>query len=205
VADLQAASDAKSTELAKLRAAVKAYEEGGEQSPGMVQKADINALHVEVEEQRRTIAGLRAEIAANQERLARQAQHFHEEIRRMGTQRTDEPQDGGTGSRKSLAERISAPRQVQSPDHEAVGSDNAAAAVPRDVRPPYLRALNGNDAGGNADTGASNAAPATSTSNGDRPPPLPATDGENKVAGALNTPPPRRPRLLERISGLDKR
>ena len=206
LADLQTASDAKSTELAKLRAAVKAYEEGGEQSPGIVQKADISALQVEVEEQRRTIAGLRAEIAASQERLARQAQHFHDEIRRMGTQRTSDAQDGGIVARKSLAERISAPRQVQSPDHEAVESDDAAtAAVARDVRPPYLRALNGNSGGANADASSGNAAAAPSSPDGDRPPPLPSTEGESKVAGALNAPPVRRPRLLERISGLDKR
>jgi len=206
VADLQAASDAKSTELAKLRAAVKAYEEGGEQSPGIVQKADISALQVEVEEQRRTIAGLRAEIAVNQERLARQAQHFHEEIRRMGTQRNGATEDVGIVPRKSLAERISAPRQVQSQDHEAVESDEATTpAAARDVRPPYLRALNGNSTGANADTGSGNGASGSSSPDGDRPPPLPSTEGESKVAGVLNAPPARRPRLLERISGLDKR
>ena len=66
LADLQAASDAKSTELAKLKAVLKTYEENASDAPGIAQKADLSALQVEVEEQRRTIAGLRAEIAMNQ-------------------------------------------------------------------------------------------------------------------------------------------
>lgn len=201
--ELQEASNAKSTELAKVRAALKAYEDSaaqgaGAQAAGIAQKADLSALHVEVEEQRRTIAALRAEIAAEQERLSRQAQHFHDELRRMGPKppgASETPDD--SSPRKPLAERIAAPRSVRSPDHDAVEPE-AAQQPGRETRvQPYLRALNGTD---NSAAGEAK----TSTSDGDRPPPLPPADGAKETI-VTKPPLPRRPRLLERISGLDKR
>lgn len=200
LADLQAASDAKSTELAKLKAAVKAFEENAAGTPGIAQKADLSALQVEVDDQRQTIAALRAEIAADQERLSRQAQHFHDELRRMGTRPSAEKEADVANAtpRKPLAERIAAPRPVRSADHEAVAPSNGNGAdTAREPRAqPYLRALNGNDNEASSD---GKGAPDV-----DRPPPLPAGEPVKDAVGA--TPPPvRRPRLLERISGLDKR
>jgi hypothetical protein len=194
LADLQAASDAKSTELAKLRAAVKTYEENAAEASGIVQKADLSAVQIEVEDQRRVIASLRAEIAASQERLSRQALHFHDELRRFGVQPGEQP-DADAPARKSLAERITAPRPVQSPDHQAVSASTSADAS-REARPPYLRALNGTNgvAGGGQ----------TPSSEADQPPPLPAKDAA-KEPGLAKPAVARRPRLLERISGLDKR
>jgi hypothetical protein len=193
LADLQAASDAKSTELAKLRAAIKTYEENAAEASGIVQKADLSAVQTEVEDQRRVIASLRAEIAASQERLSRQALHFHEELRRVGVQQPGEPSDADAPARKSLAERITTPRHVQSPDHQAV-STSTAADTSREARPPYLRALNG----ANGVSGDGQKSPP------DQPPPLPAKDAA-KEPGPAKPPVARRPRLLERISGLDKR
>jgi hypothetical protein len=73
----------------------------------------------------------------------------------------------------------------------ANGDENAEVAeveITRDIRPASrLRALNGA-----SDTGVSDS---------NRPPPLPASEAEdNSVAKS----PSRRPRLLERISGIDK-
>jgi chromosome segregation ATPase len=200
LAELQASNDAKSTELAKLKAALKTYEEKAPEAPGIVHKADLSAVQVEVEEQRRIIAALRAEIAASQERLSRQAAHFHDELRQMGGQSGAESRvKDDSAPRKPLAERILAPHPVRSADHEAVGENGAA--MPRssnDARPSaYLRALKG-----------SNGSPAdpksTPSSDGARPPPLPAAE-VGKDALAVKPPSARRPRLLERISGLDKR
>jgi chromosome segregation ATPase len=200
LADLQAASDAKSTEIAKLKAVLKTYEENASDAPGIAQKADLSALQVEVEEQRRTIAGLRAEIAMNQERLSRQALHFHDELRRMGTPQSGEGRSEAESSepRKPLVERITAPRPlVRSADHEAVATENSVEPV-RETRPqPYLRALNGND---NQASGDGKAV----SSGEDGPPPLPAGETGKEALGAKPRE-PRRPRLLERISGLDKR
>jgi hypothetical protein len=191
LADLQAASDAKSTELAKLRAALKTYEDNATEASGIVHKADLSAVQIEVEEQRRTIASLRAELAASTERLSRQALHFHDELRHAGVQQPDKQPDADVAARKPLAERITAPRPVQSPDHQAVGE----ADTSREGRAPYLRALNGNNK--------VNAEGQIPTPDADQPPPLP------KEAGKEGSPPKppvaRRARLLERISGLDKR
>jgi chromosome segregation ATPase len=201
IADLQAASDAKSTELAKLKAALKTYEENETAAPGIAQKADLNALQVEVDEQRRTIMGLRAEIAASQERLSRQAVHFHDELRRINPQTGEGAKaEEESTPRRPLAERIAAPRAR--PAGKDANGNGETAEISRDVRqPPYLRALNGNGANATDEAGAPDA---------QRPPPLPAAESEktpNTVPPIPPVPPsqPRRPRLLERISGLDKR
>jgi chromosome segregation ATPase len=191
ITDLQYASDAKSTELAKLRAAIKAYEEKDAPAPDLQQKADLGVLQAEIENQRRIITELRAEIAAGQERLSRQALRFHEELRRVnpGSPEENAP-DKDVPAKPSLAERISAPRVPRPTTNDA----EKPGEEPREQRPgSYLRALNGN-AGGAAET-----APAE----GARPPPLPAGDAEKNQNEPQ--PGPRRPRLLERISGIDKR
>lgn len=195
LADVQAASDAKSTELAKLKAALKTYEENATEASGIVHKADLSAVQVEVEEQRRVIASLRAEVAAGQERLSRQALHFNDELRRMDVRRPDES-DADVPVRKSLAERITAPRSVQSPDHHAVSAGSEADAS-REGRPPYLRALNGNN--GAAGDGGQVPSPEA-----EQPPPLPTNEAE-KGGSSAEPSVARRARLLERISGLDKR
>jgi hypothetical protein len=191
LADLQAASDAKSTELAKLRAALKTYEENATEASGIVHKADLSAVQIEVDEQRRIIASLRAELAESKERLARQALHFHDALRHAGLQQPGERPDAEVPARKPLAERITAPRHVQSPDHQAVSE----ADISRESRTPYLRALNGNNKV--AVDGQ------VSSPDADQPPPLPKDAG--KDGGSPKPPVARRARLLERISGLDKR
>ena len=179
VADLEAAEASSATEILKLKAALRAYEAEDSGASDFAQKADYNALQVEVDEQRRTIAALRAEISASQERLARQALHFHQEIRRVGTTPTVEEAEE---PRKSLAERISAPRVPR-----RSGED-----PPHDSESPRLRAVNGSG-GGNG--------PGASPAETPRPPPLPESDAPQSTSGNTS---PRRPRLLERISGLDK-
>jgi chromosome segregation ATPase len=205
IAELQAASDAKSTELARLRAALKTYEETAPSTPGIAQKADLSALHAEVEEQRRTIIALRAEIAAAQERLSRQAQHFHEELRRVAPAATEEGQSDADGAmRKPLAERLAAPRGPRSSPATpapAAESESDGAEPPREQRPAaYLRALNGGN-GSMVAAEPTPSAPRSATQEDERPPPLPsATDDKTDHPPR----PARRPRLLERISGLDK-
>lgn len=196
VADLQSASDAKSTELAKFRAALKAYEEKDvPPSPGMVEKADLGALQAEVDNQRRIITELRAEIAAGQERLSRQALRFHEELRRVNPAPAEEsPSEKENPPRPSLAERISAPRGPRPAANDAERTGGGDGTESREQRPgSYLRALNGNAGSGTAEP---------APPEGARPPPLPADEAE-KNQGATK-PSPRRPRLLERISGIDK-
>jgi hypothetical protein len=191
---MQAASDAKSTEIAKLKAALKTYEENATEASGIMHKADFSAIQVEVEDQRRIIASLRAEITAGQERLSRQALYFNDELRRIEVQRPGDS-DADVPVRKPLTERITAPRGVQSPDHHAVSASSETEAS-RDGRPPYLRTLNGtNVAAGDGQL------PSEET---DQPPPLPTKDA-GKGASSAQPSIARRTRLIERISGLDKR
>ena len=189
VADLQSAVDAKSTEMAKLKAALKVYEEKDAEPAGMAEKANLGALQAELENQRRIITELRAEIASGQERLSRQALRFHEELRRINPEPAVEtPAEKAASPRPSLAERISSPR---GPRPAAALNDHGSEAPDQQRAGSYLRALNSNGAG------------ATVDSAGDKPPPLPA--GEADQNGGVPVAPPHRPRLLERISGIDKR
>jgi len=190
VADLQAAVDTKSTEMAKLKAVLKVYEEKDDAEPaGMAEKANLGALQAELENQRRIITELRAEIASGQERLSRQALRFHEELRRINPEPAAEtPADKPAPPRPSLAERISTPRGPR----PAAASNDGGSETPEQQRPgSYLRALNSNGAG------------ATVDSAGDKPPPLPAEEANQNAS--VPVAPPHRPRLLERISGIDKR
>ncbi|MFA5956429.1 hypothetical protein [Hyphomicrobium sp.] len=194
IADLQLASDAKSTELAKLKAMLQVYEEKDQPAVDFAQKADLGALQAEIDHQRRIIVELRAEIAAGQERLSRQALRFHDELRR-GSPGTDEdaPAEAATPARPSLAERISAPRALRPAANDAESAGNPEGDGAREPRQgSYLRALNGPLANGSGEAVASDAG---------RPPPLPVDEAEKSPAAPA---PSRRPRLLERISGIDK-
>ena len=149
---------------------------------GISQKADIGALQAEIDEQRRTITGLRAEIAASQERQARQALHFHEELRRLGPSISEgKSLDAESPPKKSLAERITAPRVVRPAVKDAAGAGETPE-TPREGRPAsYLRALTR----GRSDKEAT-------TPEGSPPPPLPASEAEATPSG---TKPACRPRL----------
>ena len=194
IADLQTVSNTKSTELAKLKAMLQAYEEKDQSAADFAQKADAGALQSEIDHQHHVIAELRAEIAAGQERLSRQALRFHEEMRQISPAAAeDSPAEPPELPRPSLAERISTPRAARP---AANGGENTGSAKGETTREPRsatrLRALNGSASNGVAE------APAAEPSH---PPPLPESEAEkNPVA----KPPGRRPRLLERISGIDK-
>jgi DNA repair exonuclease SbcCD ATPase subunit len=182
VRDLEAAASANAAEMAKMMAALKAFADNandpatGRTSATLSAKVEISQLQTEVEEQRRTIESLRAEIAGSNERLVRQSQYFRDELRRLGAapaQATETAASTETEApRRSLAERIAAPR-VPGP----VGADMSARTPTGTV----LTALNG---------GAGDA----------------STAAEAVVVGSPenDSAAPRRPRLLDRISGLDK-
>jgi chromosome segregation ATPase len=189
IKELEAAEQDSAAEIAKLRAALKAYENGAASAPGdsMTAKAEISALEAEVEEQQKTIQSLRAEIAANNEQIARQAQHFSDEIRRLGAPPDlDELPASVERPKLSLAERIVAPKVPRRATIKGESVKDDAAAPPddrpRDTRAGFLKALNG----GSEDHVDGNK----------REPANPSPDQDAK--------PPRRARLLERISGLDK-
>lgn len=192
VRDLEQAARDHAAEMGKMKAALKAFADSamdpstGRASSTLTAKVEISQLQAEVDEHRRTIESLRAEIASSNERLVRQAQHFRDELRRLGSG-SSQSDAAGAGAReqprRSLADRISAPR-VPAP---AGGSDDAASGDHnREMRAgsgSFLKALNG---------GAGEAL---------------ATSSADTAADTVHESPevtPRRPRLLDRISGLDK-
>ena len=195
-------------EAAKLKAAIQSFEESAAanvptgRDNRISAKAEISALQAEVDEHRRTIQALRAEVAGNNERLARQAQHFRDEMRRLSTSSRDaEERDNPSMSpRRSLADRIAQPRipspQSVAPPAELSNDQSviamataAAAAAATDMRQGgFLRALS-------SGVDAAAAAPANDTIGLIDP-----THPDNAQA----TEPTRRPRLLERISSIEK-
>lgn len=107
-------------EIARLAAALAAFEQpavGGEQAGSLrdskiAMKAKLSSLQVQADQQGETIRKLRAEVAAANEKLARQAQHFMEEMRRLGAgtlpASTRERRPAAAKVvRRSLTERIS--------------------------------------------------------------------------------------------------
>ena len=125
-------------DIARLSAALKAYEEGeGDGRSGgltdsrMAMKARVGALQGQLDVQTETIQKLRSEVASANERLARQAAHYVEELRRLGTGTL--PAAGPSRRRmepvmkRSLTERLTEP----TPEYA-----EPAAASPRAANDP---------------------------------------------------------------------
>ena len=194
-------SRAQVAEIARLKAALKAREDaagkaragdGEAREDGPALEAEINALRAEVEEKDRSIKLHIAEAAASNERLTRQAQHFRDEMRRLSASAesgvSDERRTRSIeAARRSLASRISEPRvpRTDTPSEGAAGETDA----PKEARQaPYLKAVNGGAGSGKDDASAE--VPAETAD---------AASGTQETRAA-----PRRSRLLDRISKIDK-
>jgi hypothetical protein len=201
---LKAANQDQAAEIKRLQAALGTYETSDNNERGIKEskialKARSSALQALSEEQSGTIQALRAEVASGNERLARQAAYFMEEMRRLGsgTVPTSAParRPAAEPAKRPLVERINDPRVARLV--RAGAGDEAQKANPRRVS-GFLKALDGeNGAASQGDTqkdasrGAKAAAAAPEATNA---PAAPNADGTQ----------PRKPRLLERITGLDK-
>ena len=87
---LKAANQDQAAEVLRLKAALSTYEaadsdERGIKDSKIALKARLSALKALSDEQSTTIQTLRAEVASGNERLARQAAYFMEEMRRLGS------------------------------------------------------------------------------------------------------------------------
>lgn len=108
-------------EIARLKAALRAYEADDAEGRAMLDskialKARLSSLQAQSDQHNATIHSLRAEIAAANEKLARQASQYMDEMRRLGAGTMPA---SGPGRRESyeapassLAARISAPRPI---------------------------------------------------------------------------------------------
>ncbi len=167
-------------EIAQLKGALAAYKSDDPSAERSVSlrdskialKARLGSLQAQTDAQVETIRKLRAELAASNERMARQAQHFMDEMRRLGagTLPTSAPlapadrrqQAQGPAAKRSLAARITEvkPEPSSSVALSIVAGSEAVAAAsgPVDTAPgdgaagrekvtSFMRALGVNAAG----------------------------------------------------------
>lgn len=196
---LKTANEDQAAEIARLKAALITYETEDAGDKAMKEskvalRARVSALQAQADEQSSTIQRLRAEIAAANEKMARQAAHFMDEMRRLGAgtvptsgaRRDPETTSGRPAARPPLVERISAPR----PPRPAQPAEGAA---PRDSArvSGFLRALDGASAGSSADAKGNGkaASPGVASTPADEP---------------LPKKPERRGSLIERITRTEK-
>lgn len=189
IAALQRQISDQKGEMARLKATLDTYEtydDGARPSntgmnDALAAKAEIKALEAQADEQRRSIDSLRAELASANQRLARQTQHFRDEFRRLSVWRAAIASEAaGSGedgaARPSLAERIAQPR-IPRLEPDATIGDGAREARGGGA---FLKAVNG---GGEA---------------------APDVAAAVTPAAAGSAAAPRRQRLLDRISSLEK-
>lgn len=211
---LKARAEDQAGEIARLKAALAAFEQtdasGGLKNSKIALKARAGSAEAQAERQAATINRLRAELAAAHERLARQAAHFMDEMRRLGTgtqlasgQARRTPRDG---ERRKLVERVAHVRptisaeKAKEPATEASGRnghDTTAGAPPGVIEKAAAApgpASNGNDA---------KIEPAHAASPEVTPPTaVSASAAEMPKTAAI--PERRKPRLLDRITGAGK-
>lgn len=196
---LKSANQDQSAEISRLKAALATYEAADQDMRGVKDskialKAHLSSLKALSEEQGATIQSLRAEVAAGNERLARQAAYFMEEMRRLGSGTVPtsgparRPAPAAEAAKRPLVERINDPRVARlvrnDATDESAGSEGGAG--PRRVS-GFLKALDGDTA----------AQPQAET------PAASQAGAEQKDAGGDDKP-GRKSRLLDRITGLDK-
>ena len=119
---MKARNEDQTSEIARLKAALAVFEnsvDGDGTTPRMESriglKARLQSLEAQSVQQADTILRLRSDLAAANERLARQANHFTNELRRLGAAQPG-MQSGRRGSeaagRLSLTERVAQSRNV---------------------------------------------------------------------------------------------
>lgn len=126
---LRARNEDQAGEIARLRAALAVFESGeGEAATGLrdsriALRAKLGSVEALAAEQADTIRSLRAELAATNERLARQASHFMGELKRLGAGTLPaSPQarrPAVAASRITLAERVAQARAQGEPQPAA--------------------------------------------------------------------------------------
>jgi DNA repair exonuclease SbcCD ATPase subunit len=199
---LEARVEDQAGEIARLKAALAAFEQadsGGLKNSKLALKVRAGSAEAHAERQAATISRLRAELAAANERLARQAARFMDEMRRIGggtaasAPRSQAEREGG---RRKLVERVA---QVRPALAEKTGAAAPSANVPEAANPAEKAAGNGHDAKPQANPvaeqapeKAATAAPAASPAAAE----MPQTEAIPEER--------RRVRLLDRITSLSK-
>jgi hypothetical protein len=188
---LKSKAEDQTGEITRLKAALASFEaddrtEGGKESRAAL-RARLGAAQAQAEHQSAMVGRLRAELAAVNERLARQAAQFMEEMRRLGAGSmpvAGQPRaSGARAERRPLAERVAHVRQG-APPAAASPAKATEPQAPGKVEEATLPPRNGGV--GDSESSPSSSAAAEMPKAGDIP-----------VEG-------RRLRLLDRITSLAK-
>ena len=199
---LKARTEDQAGEIARLKAALAAFEQQDGKSSGLKDsrialKARLGSAQAQSDQQGATIAKLRAELAATHERLARQAAHFMGEMRRIGGGPTQPPgqarRPARGDERRTLVERVA---QVRTGGGPAERTEPRAPATREPEPPQRLEAPAPNGHNGNGATGA------VKKDLVEDPAVRPAAAEMPKASEIPEKR--RRPRLLDRITGLAK-
>lgn len=210
---MKAANQDQAAEIKRLQAALASYEasdnnERGIKDSKIALKARLSALQALSDEQSGTIQALRAEVASGNERLARQAAYFMEEMRRLGsgTVPTSAPgrRPAAEPTKRPLVERINDPR-VARLVRAGSGGDEAQKGNPRRVS-GFLKALDGESGEKQGDAQKDGRGAAQKDTQRDAKDAAAAPEAAKKAPAetAADGTQSRKPRLLERITGLDK-
>lgn len=202
---LKSRNDDQASEIARLKAAVTVFENGldgdGKTSireSRIGQKARMQSLEAQLQQQTETIQRLRSDLAAANERLARQASYFQAELRRLGGSAGASSASQGRraiepAARLSLTERVAQARGPvdTSPSNVETLPATVKAAVPAMTGAVAATALHDDAASVPFDTTDASGAP-------------PGFDVANTTSGDPKTSEPgaERPRLLDRIANL---
>lgn len=217
--NLRSAARDQAAEIANLKAALRAFEVGHADDRAIKEskialKARLSALQAQADEQSATIQALRTEVAATNEKLARQAAHFMDEMRRLGagTIPVTGPQRRSpfeVPRHASLSERISAPRPVRDVT-TADETELPRGAIPAGPASEAPRAATFWPAGASSSAGAQPgdaSSGASSTTTEPAPTSLQSVPNAGRDVPSSTeeaAKPARRPGLLERITGLEK-
>ena len=210
---LAARAEDQAGEIAKLKAALAAFEQGeggGASSDSkLALRARAGSAEAQAERQATTISRLRAELASANERLARQASQFMDEMNRFVA---DAPSSGqghpaaGRDGRRKLVDRVAQVRPTI-PGDTARSAAASADGADRPNGPKY-----GNGAGhGGTQTAAAGTAGEIETA-GQASAPAPQEPGSQlavapaaaEMPQTATIPEQRKSRLLDRITGLAK-
>jgi hypothetical protein len=202
---LKARTEDQAGEIARLKAALASFEQqdkvGGLKDSRIALKARLSSAQAQSDQQAATVAKLRAELAATHERLARQAAHFMGEMRRIGggpTQTSGASRRPARGDdRRTLIDRVA---QIRSGGGPAERTEARQPMVREDEAPRRLEAPAVNGHSGNGDGNGS--AAAAKKDEAESPVALPVAAQMPKASEIPEKR--RRPRLLDRITGLAK-
>jgi len=195
---LKSANQDQAAEISRLKAALQTYEgadkdERGVKESKIALKARLNALQALADEHSVTIQSLRAEVASGNERLARQAAYFMEEMRRLGGGTL--PASGSSGRRSDSPASLSEKRPLV----ERINETGTKRTSKRDEGRNHGQPENSQAASGfvkaRAGTGVGDHSQALTDA---------SDNSQGEVAKSGKAKPQRKSRLLERITGIEK-